>query len=82
MVSGVTGMILLPDNWSTSYYSLNSTNSTSANFSTNTITATQWNTLEQHGAVFLPSAGWRSGTSYHGKPNGEQQQGDGGYWNR
>lgn len=65
-VGGVTGMILLPDNWSTAYYSLSSTNSASANFSSNTITAAQWSTLEQHGAVFLPSAGWRSGTSYLG----------------
>ena len=66
-VNYVNGVILLPDDWSTSYYTLNSTNSTSANFTSNTITASQWNTLEQHGAVFLPAAGCRlSGTSVSG----------------
>lgn len=56
-VNNLNGVILLPDNWSTSYYTLNSTNSSSANYSTNQITAEQWSTLEQHGAVFLPAAG-------------------------
>ena len=62
-VNGVNGVILLPDNWNTSYYSLNSTNSGGVNYTVNTITSTQWNTLEQHGAVFLPAAGRRFGTS-------------------
>ena len=62
-VGGVNGLILLPDDWKTSYYSLNSTNSSSANFTSNTITASQWSTLEQHGAVFLPAAGTRDGTT-------------------
>ena len=62
-VGGVKGMVLLPDNWSTSYYYLSNTNTSSANFSSNTISATEWLTLEQHGAVFLPTAGSRSGTS-------------------
>ena len=58
-VDGMNGIILLPDNWSTSYYTLNSTNSGSANYTTNTITASQWSALEQYGAVFLPAAGAR-----------------------
>ena len=62
-VNNVNGVILLPDNWSTSYYSLSNTNSSGASFSSNTITAAQWATLEQHGAVFLPAAGYRYGTS-------------------
>ena len=41
------------------YYTYNS----SASFSSNTITASQWSTLEQHGAAFLPTAGNRNGTS-------------------
>ena len=61
-VNGVSGVILLPDNWSTSYYSLNSTNSGTADYSSNVITAAQWRTLEQYGAVFLPAAGSRYGT--------------------
>ena len=62
-VNGVNGVILLPDDWNSSFYSLNNTNSAGANFTTNTITSIQWSTLEQHGAVFLPAAGKRDGTS-------------------
>ncbi|MBQ6728596.1 MAG: hypothetical protein IJQ83_00515 [Bacteroidales bacterium] len=62
-VSGKNGLILLPDGWKTSYYSLSNTNSGSAAFTSNTITATQWPTLEQHGAVFLPMGGYRNGTT-------------------
>ena len=58
-VNGVNGVILLPDDWSTSYFMLNNTNQNDASFSSNTITALQWNTMEQHGAVFLPAAGLR-----------------------
>ena len=72
-VNSVKGLILLPNDWSTSYYSLSSTNTASASFSSNTISATDWNTLQQHGAVFLPAAGWRSGTGY-------MDQGWGSYW--
>ena len=60
-VNDVKGFILLPDDWSTSYYTLNS----GSNFSNNTITAEQWSTLEQYGAVFLPAAGRRNGTSLY-----------------
>ena len=62
-VCGVNGLILLPDGWNTSWYTLNSMNSRVANFSVNTINETQWQILEQHGAVFLPAAGYRYGTS-------------------
>lgn len=62
-VNNVNGVILLPDDWSTNYYSLYSTDTPSASFTRNTITASQWSTLEQHGAVFLPAAGTRGGTS-------------------
>ena len=62
-VNGVNGLILLPDDWSSSYYNLNSTNTNKANYSTNIITDSQWDILEQHGAVFLPAAGMRYGTN-------------------
>ena len=62
-VNNVNGVILLPDNWSASTYSLSSPNSSGASFSSNTITASQWTTLESAGAVFLPAAGYRYGTS-------------------
>ena len=64
MVNGVNGVILLPDSWTVSTYTLNSTNSSSANFTTNTITAEDWaDVLETNGAVFLPSSGDRYGAS-------------------
>jgi len=58
-VNNVNGVILLPDNWNANYYSLNNTNSNNAFFDSNILTASQWNTLEQAGAVFLPAAGQR-----------------------
>ncbi len=64
-VAGVNGVILLPDDWSASYYGLSGTNQGNASFTSNTITASQWSTLEQHGAVFLPAAGYRYGTSVY-----------------
>ena len=62
-VNGVTGLILLPDDWSTSYYALSSTNTETSAYSSNNISLTNWtNNLEAHGAVFLPAAGFRYGT--------------------
>ena len=62
-VNNVNGVILLPDDWSSSTYSLSNTNTYSASFSSNTLTASQWSALEQAGAVFLPAAGYQNGTS-------------------
>jgi hypothetical protein len=62
-VNNVNGVILLPDNWSISTYSLSNTNSNVASFSSNTLTASQWISLEQVGAVFLPAAGSRYGSN-------------------
>ena len=62
-VNGVNGVILLPDDWSSSTYSLSHTNTAVASYSNNTITAAQWTTLENAGAVFLPAAGLRDETS-------------------
>ncbi len=73
-VNDVNGVILLPDDWSSDTYSLNNTNSSDASYSSNTISATQWSTLEQAGAVFLPAAGGRGGTSVIDVGSG------GGYW--
>ena len=63
IVNNVNGVILLPDDWNISYYDLNDTNTNTANFASNTILASEWDTLEQHGAVFLPAAGFRFGVS-------------------
>ena len=62
-VNNVNGVILLPDDWSSSTYSLSNANNDEADFSSNTLTGSQWSTLEQVGAVFLPAAGYRYGTS-------------------
>lgn len=63
-VAGVNGVILLPDDWNTSYYSLSSTNQSGASFTSNVIGTSAWtNNLQSHGAVFLPAAGYRNGTS-------------------
>ena len=58
-VDEVRGVILLPDNWSTNIYSLNSTNIVSASYTSNIISALQWETLEVAGALFLPVGGYR-----------------------
>lgn len=64
-VNGVYGMILLPDNWSTSYFSLYSTNNMNAAYSSNTISSSDWtNKLETHGAVFLPVTGYYVNNEY------------------
>ena len=61
-VGSARGLIVLPDDWNSTYYTLNEINNGNANFSSNIITTSQWSILEQYGAVFLPSAGSREGT--------------------
>ena len=73
-VNNVNGMILLPDDWSTDYYTLSNTNSSNAGFTTNVISSSDWSNLEQHGAVFLPAAGLRTGTPFY------YSNTDGCYW--
>ena len=56
-VNGMNGVVLLPDDWDASVYTLNGTNSGSSN---NNISITDWtNIFEANGAVFLPAAGIR-----------------------
>lgn len=63
-VNDVNGVVLLPDNWDSSLYDLYSTNSNSAVFSSNIISSSDWNDIfEEYGAVFLPAAGYRNGTT-------------------
>lgn len=74
IVNGVNGVILLPDNWSSSNYSLSNTNKYDAGFSSNRISQSDWtNKFEANGAVFLPAAGWRYWT-------GVYLVGSGGYY--
>ena len=65
-VAGKNGLILLPDNWSTSTYPLNNTNINSASYSDNVISSSNWDSMEAAGAVFLPASGSRAGTSVSG----------------
>ena len=64
-VNGVPGLILVPDNWSTSTYAFRSTNTSNTAFASNVISAATWTTLENAGCVFLPVAGCRSGTAIY-----------------
>lgn len=61
-VNDIGGVILLPDDWSNSYYNLNSANTPNVSCNTNVIDAATWtNYLEANGAVFLTAAGQRHG---------------------
>ena len=67
-VNGVNGVILLPDNWSDSIYTLNNVNSNNSyyvSFNSNVISASQWDVFEAAGAVFLPCAGYRKNFSVY-----------------
>lgn len=61
-INNVKGLLLLPDNWDTCTYNLNNINQ-EASFNSNIISLSQWGALESAGAVFLPAAGRRIGTS-------------------
>ena len=69
-VNGIVGLILLPDDWSTGYYTLASTNTVGAHYDTNVISSDDWtNSLEAHGAVFLPAGGYRNNGTTITNPN-------------
>ena len=65
IVNGVNGVILLPDEWDPSVYTLNYPNRDDAPWNLNVITLTDWAKMEDNGAVFLPAAGYRIGTSVY-----------------
>ena len=68
-VETIYGLILLPDDWDESYYSLKSPNVIGG--TNNTINSTTWiNELQVHGAVFLPRNGYRRGFTVYGDSNG------------
>ena len=63
-IEGVKGMILLPDNWERpSGVTFNS--GLGDGFSQNEYSKEKWQLMESAGAVFLPAAGYRYGTSYY-----------------
>lgn len=60
----VNGMIVFPDSytWPAIVNAL-TTLDASSRWGVNKLTEAQWSLLEQQGAVFLPAAGYRNGTS-------------------
>ena len=69
-VNGVNGLILLPDNWVcpsgvTFKSGFHSNNGVDYYAAYQTFSAEQWSKLESAGAVFLPAAGFRSGTDVY-----------------
>ena len=69
-VNGVNGLILLPDNWTcpsgvTFKYGFHSEYGVEAYGQYQTFSAEQWSLLEAAGAVFLPAAGYRYGSSVY-----------------
>ena len=72
-VNGINGLLILPDDWNTSIYSLSNANSGNASYSSNMISSSDWmNILEPASVVFLPENGFRCGTYWYG--------GRGDYW--
>ena len=61
-VCGIAGLIIVPDNWSNTIYTLDSTNTYTAAYTSNIIGASDWAKMEVVGCVFLPTAGQRSGS--------------------
>ena len=61
VVDYISGMIILPDNWTLP--SGSSFNSGMKGWDNNTYDASQWATMESAGAVFLPAGGCRYGTN-------------------
>ena len=78
-VNGVNGLIFLPDNWTcpagvTFKSGFHNKDGAKYYAAYQTFTADQWSTLEKSGAVFLPAAGYRTGTDV----NNVQEYSD--YW--
>jgi len=59
-VDGVNGMLVFPDDWDSSLYTVNEPNLFQTGvFTVNTVSATDWAVLKAAGVVFLPASGLR-----------------------
>ena len=67
-VNSVPGMVIFPDSYShpSGPATITSANTTGVDFTTNTWSGDNWTAMETAGAVFLPAAGYRSGTDVGG----------------
>lgn len=63
-INGVHGMIILPDNWTLPLGCTFNAGYASTDWTHNNYTLAQWAVMEAAGAVFLPAAGFRSGTIF------------------
>lgn len=55
-VNNQKGYVVLPDDWSSSYYTLINVNTNNGDYTTNTISESVWmNSFQSHGAIFLPN---------------------------
>ncbi|MBR4497129.1 MAG: hypothetical protein IKP08_00450 [Bacteroidales bacterium] len=63
-VNDVTGLILLPDNW-TQPEGLTFTSGANGDYAQNTYSTADWAKMEANGAVFLPAAGYRVGAGVY-----------------
>ena len=76
----VNGLIMLPDDWNSSDYTLNDTDAPYVDYTCNTISVEDWeNVFEAHGAVYLPAGGWRHGATVNMGTNGGVYK-EGIYW--
>ena len=74
-VAGICGLIILPDNYSGTAITCGD----DSKWNTNTIDASSWaSNYEAYGAVFLPAAGYRSGTGIYHDPSFNEKRGY--YW--
>ena len=78
--SYVNGLIMLPDDWNSSNYTLNNADVGGVDYTSNTISVEDWiNVFEANGAVYLPAGGWRHGTTVNmGTYGGAYKEGI--YW--
>ena len=58
-VDGVNGMLVFPDDWNGTV-GFNNADHSSTDFSDNTVNASDWESLQASGVVFLPAAGIRA----------------------
>lgn len=61
-IDGLHGIVVLPDSWSLPD-GLSFASGQSAGWATNSYTVDEWESMEKAGAVFLPAAGLRQGTT-------------------
>ena len=65
-VDGVNGIILVPDDWDITSFSLSNPNNGDASFTSNVVDEMEWqDVFDVAGAVFLPVAGGRTETNVH-----------------